>query len=125
MPRAALYQIRADIPASAFDLDIASSEKACIWLVEPGSYLDHCAYYRSACALNLSVQRLSGIRLTTRAEQTNLQVIRGGTAGFGAAIAVGWQGLDVTLLEATNKIGGVMAFCLGMPWVEQLGRGFD
>ncbi|MEH6359836.1 MAG: FAD-dependent oxidoreductase [Amylibacter sp.] len=43
-------------------------------------------------------------------------VIGGGTAGFGAAVAAGRLGLDVCLLEASNKIGGVMAFCPGMPW---------
>lgn len=43
-------------------------------------------------------------------------VIGGGTAGFGAAMAAGRQGLDVILLEAGPKIGGVMAFCPGMPW---------
>jgi hypothetical protein len=43
-------------------------------------------------------------------------VVGGGTAGFGAAVAAGRRGLDVILLEATTKIGGVMAFCPGMPW---------
>ena len=43
-------------------------------------------------------------------------VVGGGTAGFGAAVAAGRQGLDVCLLEAGGKIGGVMAFCPGMPW---------
>ena len=43
-------------------------------------------------------------------------VIGGGTAGFGAAVAAGRQGLRVMLLEATQKVGGVMAFCPGMPW---------
>lgn len=43
-------------------------------------------------------------------------VIGGGTAGFGAAVAAGRQGLDVCLIEAGPKIGGVMAFCPGMPW---------
>jgi len=51
-----------------------------------------------------------------RIEQTDVLVIGGGTAGFGAAIAAARQGLEVTLLEATTKIGGVMAFCPGMPW---------
>ena len=51
-----------------------------------------------------------------RTEQTDVLVIGGGTAGFGAAIAAGRQGLRVTLLEANSKIGGVMAFCPGMPW---------
>ncbi|MBO9407147.1 FAD-dependent oxidoreductase [Shimia sp. R9_1] len=48
--------------------------------------------------------------------QTDVLVIGGGTAGFGAAIAAARQGLAVTLLEATYKVGGVMAFCPGMPW---------
>ncbi len=43
-------------------------------------------------------------------------VIGGGTAGFGAAVAAGRLGLDVRLLEASSKVGGVMAFCPGMPW---------
>ncbi|MEL7014254.1 MAG: FAD-dependent oxidoreductase [Pseudomonadota bacterium] len=49
-------------------------------------------------------------------EQTDVLIIGGGTAGFGAAIAAAREGLQVTLLEATSKIGGVMAFCPGMPW---------
>ncbi|WP_171101132.1 FAD-dependent oxidoreductase [Ruegeria sp. HKCCD7255] len=51
-----------------------------------------------------------------KTEHTDILVIGGGTAGFGAAIAAGREGLQVTLLEATSKIGGVMAFCPGMPW---------
>ncbi|MDJ1014871.1 MAG: FAD-dependent oxidoreductase [Paracoccaceae bacterium] len=43
-------------------------------------------------------------------------VIGGGTAGFGAAAAAGRAGLEVRLIEASSKIGGVMAFCPGMPW---------
>lgn len=43
-------------------------------------------------------------------------VVGGGTAGFGAAVTAGRLGLDVCLIEASNKIGGVMAFCPGMPW---------
>ncbi|WP_088309564.1 FAD-dependent oxidoreductase [Novosphingobium sp. B 225] len=43
-------------------------------------------------------------------------VIGGGTAGFGAALASGRAGLQVRLIEAGSKIGGVMAFCPGMPW---------
>lgn len=54
--------------------------------------------------------------MSVRDEQTDVLVIGGGTAGFGAAIAAGRQGLRVTLLEATTKIGGVMAFYPGMPW---------
>lgn len=48
--------------------------------------------------------------------QADVLVIGGGTAGFGAAVAAGRQGLDVCLIEATGKVGGVMAFCPGMPW---------
>lgn len=48
--------------------------------------------------------------------QTDVLVIGGGTAGFGAAVAAARMGLPTTLLEATQKIGGVMAFCPGMPW---------
>ena len=51
-----------------------------------------------------------------RQEQVDVLVIGGGTAGFGAAVAAGRQGLNVILLEATSKVGGVMAFCPGMPW---------
>lgn len=47
---------------------------------------------------------------------TDVLVVGGGTAGFGAAVAAGRKGLRVTLLEATSKVGGVMAFCPGMPW---------
>ncbi|MFA3918157.1 FAD-dependent oxidoreductase [Ruegeria hyattellae] len=47
---------------------------------------------------------------------TDVLVIGGGTAGFGAAVAAGRQGLDVILLESGPKLGGVMAFCPGMPW---------
>lgn len=54
--------------------------------------------------------------LIERIETVDVLVIGGGTAGFGAAIAAGRQGLNVTLMEATSKIGGVMAFCPGMPW---------
>ncbi len=43
-------------------------------------------------------------------------MVGGGTAGFGAVVAAGRAGLDVLLLEATSKVGGVMAFCPGMPW---------
>lgn len=48
--------------------------------------------------------------------QTDVLVIGGGTAGFGAAVAAGRKGLRVVLVEATSKVGGVMAFCPGMPW---------
>ncbi len=54
--------------------------------------------------------------MAARREQTDVLVIGGGTAGFGAAIAAARHGLRVTLLEATTKIGGVMAYCPGMPW---------
>ena len=54
--------------------------------------------------------------MTDRQETCDVLVIGGGTAGFGASVAAGRQGLDVLLLEATTKIGGVMAFCPGMPW---------
>ena len=47
---------------------------------------------------------------------TDVLVIGGGTAGFGAAVAASRLGLDVCLLEAGAKVGGVMAFCPGMPW---------
>ncbi len=50
-----------------------------------------------------------------RLEETDVLVIGGGTAGFGAAVGAGRQGLDVILIEATGTIGGVMAFCPGMP----------
>lgn len=43
-------------------------------------------------------------------------VIGGGTAGFGAAYAAASRGAQVRLIEGTSKIGGVMAFCPGMPW---------
>jgi len=51
-----------------------------------------------------------------RCEEADVLVVGGGTAGFGAAVAAGRKGLNVVLLEATSKIGGVMAFCPGMPW---------
>ncbi|MDA5093989.1 FAD-dependent oxidoreductase [Aliiroseovarius sp. KMU-50] len=43
-------------------------------------------------------------------------VIGGGTAGFGAALAAARQGQRTMLIEASQKIGGVMSFCPGMPW---------
>lgn len=46
----------------------------------------------------------------------DLLVIGGGTAGFGAAVTAARQGLSVRLVEAGSKLGGVMAFCPGMPW---------
>lgn len=54
--------------------------------------------------------------MSVRDETADVLVIGGGTAGFGAAVAAGRQGLRVTLVEATSKVGGVMAFCPGMPW---------
>ncbi|UWQ00660.1 FAD-dependent oxidoreductase [Aliiroseovarius crassostreae] len=48
--------------------------------------------------------------------QVDVLVIGGGTAGFGAALAAARQGQSTILLEASQKIGGVMAFCPGMPW---------
>jgi FAD dependent oxidoreductase len=47
---------------------------------------------------------------------TDVLVVGGGTAGFGAAVAAARTGLDVCLFEASSKVGGVMAFCPGMPW---------
>ncbi|MDE2295925.1 MAG: FAD-dependent oxidoreductase [Gammaproteobacteria bacterium] len=47
---------------------------------------------------------------------TDVLVIGGGTAGFGAALAAARRGLRVSLIEAAAKIGGVMACCPGMPW---------
>lgn len=51
-----------------------------------------------------------------REQQTDVLVIGGGTAGFGAALSAARQGARVSLVEATAKVGGVMAFCPGMPW---------
>lgn len=48
--------------------------------------------------------------------KADVVVIGGGTAGFGAAWAAAQAGANVRLIEATSKIGGVMAFCPGMPW---------
>ncbi len=48
--------------------------------------------------------------------QVDVLVVGGGTAGFGAAVAAGRAGLSVAMVEATSKVGGVMAFCPGMPW---------
>lgn len=52
--------------------------------------------------------------------ETDVVVIGGGPSGFGAAVAAARKGLKVYLLEATNKIGGVLASCPGMP----LGAGY-
>ncbi|MEM6588331.1 MAG: FAD-dependent oxidoreductase [Pseudomonadota bacterium] len=54
--------------------------------------------------------------MTQRNIHTDILIIGGGTAGFGAAVAAGRQGQSVALIEATSKVGGVMAFCPGMPW---------
>lgn len=54
--------------------------------------------------------------MSERAAKVDVLVVGGGTAGFGAAVAAGRAGLHVMLLETTSKIGGVMAFCPGMPW---------
>ncbi|HEX4848482.1 MAG TPA: FAD-dependent oxidoreductase, partial [Novosphingobium sp.] len=51
-----------------------------------------------------------------RTVSTDVLVIGGGTAGFAAAHAAASSGARVRLLEGTSKIGGVMAFCPGMPW---------
>jgi len=51
-----------------------------------------------------------------RTISTDVLVVGGGTAGFGAAYAAASQGARVRLVEGTSKIGGVMAFCPGMPW---------
>ncbi len=42
-------------------------------------------------------------------------VIGAGMAGIGAAVAAARENLKVYLVEASNKIGGVMAVCPGMP----------
>ena len=52
----------------------------------------------------------------SRDARADVLVVGGGTAGFGAAVAAGRLGLDVMLIEASSKVGGVMAFCPGMPW---------
>lgn len=49
-------------------------------------------------------------------KDVDVLVVGGGTAGFGAAVAAGRKGFKVMLIEATSKVGGVMAFCPGMPW---------
>lgn len=52
-----------------------------------------------------------------RADLTcDVLVVGAGTAGFGAALAAARAGLSVHLIEAGTKVGGVMAFCPGMPW---------
>lgn len=54
--------------------------------------------------------------MATRDLNADVLIIGGGTAGFGAAIAAGRKNLNVVMLETTGKVGGVMAFCPGMPW---------
>ena len=54
--------------------------------------------------------------MSSDVQSADVVVVGGGTAGFGAAVAAGRLGLDVCLLEANSKVGGVMAFCPGMPW---------
>lgn len=54
--------------------------------------------------------------MVERRLSADVLVIGGGTAGFGAALAAARGGLQVRLIEAGSKIGGVMAFCPGMPW---------
>lgn len=46
---------------------------------------------------------------------SDLVVIGGGPAGFGAAVAASRKGLNVCLLESGGLIGGIMATCPGMP----------
>jgi FAD dependent oxidoreductase len=52
----------------------------------------------------------------TRQHAVDVLIVGGGTAGFAAALAAARHGRRVSLVEATAKIGGVMAFCPGMPW---------
>ena len=54
--------------------------------------------------------------MSSNSLKADVVVVGGGTAGFGAAVAAGRLGLDVCLLESSSKVGGVMAFCPGMPW---------
>ena len=54
--------------------------------------------------------------MTREAISCDLLVTGGGTAGFGAAVSAARQGLTVRLVEAGDRLGGVMAFCPGMPW---------
>lgn len=52
----------------------------------------------------------------SREVDCDVLVVGGGVAGFAAAVAAGRAGRTVRLVEAGPKIGGVMAFCPGMPW---------
>jgi len=54
--------------------------------------------------------------MTRDAYHPDVLVVGGGTAGFGAAVTAARQGLRVHVIEAGAKLGGVMAFCPGMPW---------
>jgi hypothetical protein len=47
--------------------------------------------------------------------KTDVLVVGGGTAGLCAAIQAGREGNKVILLEMTNRLGGVMSTCPGMP----------
>lgn len=55
-----------------------------------------------------------------RTIETDVLVVGGGTAGFAAALAAARAGGSVNLVEATTRIGGVMAFCPGMPWAAAI-----
>ncbi len=46
---------------------------------------------------------------------SDVAVVGGGPAGFGAAVAASRKGLNVCLLESSDIIGGIMAKCPGMP----------
>ena len=46
---------------------------------------------------------------------SDVVVIGGGPAGFGAAVAASRKGVNVCLLESGDLIGGIMATCPGMP----------
>jgi succinate dehydrogenase/fumarate reductase flavoprotein subunit len=43
-----------------------------------------------------------------RQENTDAPVIGSRTAGFGAEVAAGCQGLNVALLKATSKVGSIL-----------------
>jgi hypothetical protein len=47
--------------------------------------------------------------------EADVVVVGAGMAGIGAAVAAARENLRVCLVEASNKIGGVMAVCPGMP----------
>jgi glycine/D-amino acid oxidase-like deaminating enzyme len=46
---------------------------------------------------------------------SDVVIVGGGPAGFGAAVAAARKGLNVYLLESGDLIGGIMATCPGMP----------